>query len=67
MVLVGAVEGRNERAAVESVVTRSASNALGMISSCRSERSPRPESQIPMIDNPWAAACSFPDWWRVRV
>ena len=59
MVLVRAVDGRNERAGVEKRCHAERFIRSRMISSCRSERSLRPESQIPMIDNRRAAACSL--------
>jgi hypothetical protein len=59
MVLVRAVDCRKERAGVEMRCHAERFMRSRMISSCRSERSPRPESQIPMIDNLRAAACSL--------
>ena len=59
MVLVRAVDCRNERAGVEKRCHAERFIRSRIISSCRSERSPRPESQIPMIDNLRAAACSL--------
>jgi hypothetical protein len=58
VVLVGAVDGRDERAGVEQDGHAGCFRCPRMISSCRSDRSPRPDSQIPVIDRCRCGACT---------
>jgi hypothetical protein len=48
--VVGAVDGRDDRTGVEQECHAGRCRRPRIISSCRSARSPRPDSQIPVID-----------------
>jgi hypothetical protein len=67
MVLVRAVDGRNERAGVEKRCHAERFIRSRMISSRRSERSSRPESQMPMIDDLRPVSCSLSGLEAARV